>query len=397
MMNRRAEGQQPGTDVIESAAWLRRRIESLVSNGNLVEALGYVNRLLSIAHRTETRLYCYRALGVLACRTGDVDRARGAFEQATVIEPEDASLTYALGYCAARQGRWWHAMLHSFEALHVSDDQLDRAEFLRVAATATYQLGAVDTALSMLLGALDRDPDNPWILETVGHLYEREEMWFDALDIRQTLIDVVSDGLPPRGGRSVDNLENPAFLKVFQRLVTRFPITRDQLEARRERIIERLRGQIGLARSGDRDAGRGRLAPLHLPTGLSELVHQLALRDRNFQLLESAQSLWARARHRDFDRHLPPMRLAAGIHLAVERLHWRIPTDAGKLSDVYGVDTDAIRASARLLIGQFEVSWLADLDRPTEMHPDDRRRLEDVERALLFDAEPNSVKPSMLG
>ncbi len=399
-MTHRGLDNQQQSEVIESAAWLRRRIESLVSEGKLVEALGYVNRLLTIAHETETRLYCYRVLGLLACRTGELDRARGAFEEATALDPEDAGLTYAIGYCNARQARWWRALLHSFEALYISDDQLDQAEFLRVAATAVYQLGGVDIALSMLLGALDRDPDNPWILETIGHLYEREQMWLDALDVRQQLIDMLSDGIPPRGGRSVDNLDNPAFLKVFQAFVTRFPITRDQLEMRRERIIDRLRGQIGLARS-DRDGGlergRGRLAPLNLPSGLCELVNQLSLQDRNFQLLETAQSLWARARHGDFDQHLPPMRLAAGIHWAVERLHWRIPTAPDRLADIYGVEPDALRASARLLIGRFEVSWLARLETPTELHPDDRRRLEHVERALLFDEELDRVQPSMLG
>ena len=384
-------------EVVESEQWLRDRIEETIAGPTPLEALGYVTRLLSATCDTDTRLYCYRTLGMLTFRAGNIDRAKEAFEEAFEISPEDPGIAYALAHCSAARGRWGPSLVRALEAFHLADDLEDEAEFVRVAALGANELGHPTLALSMLLGALDRAPRNPWVLETIGHFYEAEEMWLEAIDVRDALIDVLSDGLTPVHGRSPETLDNPQFHRVFQSFAIKYQIDREAIEARRREITDKLRAEIGpvdrqTAEESDQEAP---LTPLDLPRGLATLVDQLSAHDRNYQLLESAQSLWAKARHDEFDLQLTPNTLAAAIQWSVERRHWRIPTPLHALSQIYQVVPDTIRAAARLVVGRFEVEYLSLDDVRGEVGPTDWARFETVQRALLYGVPIDEVRPNM--
>lgn len=385
-------------EVIESVQWLRSRIDELTAGDDPLGAIPYVTRLLSAAVDTETRLYCYRTLGMLTFRAGNIEQSRRAFEDASDLSPEDPGIAYALSHCAAAQNLWWGALLHALEAFHFADDIEDEAEFMRVGAVAVRHLGKPDIALSMLLGALDRAPRNPWILETIGHIYESEQMWMEAIGVRDKLIDVLSDGIAV-SERTPENVDNPQFYRVFQSFAVRFQITPEAIAARREEITERLRSEIGPADRDNEADDDAHLAPLNLPRGLATLVDQLADHDRNYRLLETAQTLWAKARHDRFDVQLTPNTLAAAIHWAVERLHWRIPTPIHKLSQVYQVVPETIRAAARLVVGRFEVEFLSLDGVMADIGPKNWSRLETLQKALLYGVPIEEVQPSipMLG
>lgn len=388
------------SDVVDSEEWLRDRIEETIAGPHPLEALGDVTRLLSATSDTDTRLYCFRTLGMLTFRAGDIDRAEEAFQEAYELSPEDPGIAYALAHCAAARGRWLRALMRALEAFHLAEDREEEAEFLRVAALGVGELGDPELALSMLLGALDRAPRNSWVLETIGHFYEAEQMWLEALDVREALIDVLSDGITPVPERTPETLDNPQFHRVFQSFAIKYRIDPEAIAARRREITERLRAEIGPAersaqQARDREAT---LAPLNLPRGLSTLVDQLAGHDRNYQLLESAQSLWAKARHDKEDLQLTPCTLAAAIQWTVERRHWRIPTPLHALSQIYQVVPDTIRAAARLVIGKFGVAFLA-LDDVGKVGPRDWQRYETIEQAILYGVPLEDVQPNagMLG
>lgn len=393
---RRASGE-----VIETTRWLRDRIERLLDSSRPLDALEYVTRLLDAAQDTETRLYCFRTLGMLTFRAGNLDRARRAFARAAELSPEDPGIAYGLAHCEAARGRWWRALMHSLEAFHHADVPEDRAEFLRVGGIAVRRIGIPDTALSMALGALDRDPDNPWVLQTIGHFYESEQMWMEAIGVRDRLIDALSDGLGPSAAtapedrEATDEVENPQFYRVFRAFAVKFQITEDAIRARRREIRERLRSEIAPADRVDRRDEDTPPTPLRLPRGLDTLVERLARRDRNYQLLESAQSLWARARHDRFDVELTPNTLAAAIQWVVERLHWREPTAISELSRVYQVVPDTLRAAARLVVGRFDVRFVPLDDVTPDIGPSEWDRLDMVQKALLYGVDLDDVRPSM--
>ena len=383
-------------EVIDSEQWLRSRVEELVGGERPLQALEYLTRLLAATDEIETRLYCYRTLGMLTFREGNIDRAKRAFDRARELSSDDPGVLYALSHCEAARGRWWLALLHALEAYHFAEDAEDEAEFMRVGAIAVRRLGRPDRALSMLLGGLDRAPNNPWILETIGHIYESEHMWMEALGVRDQLIDILSDGLGPVAGRTPENLENPQFYRVFQSFAVKYSISAEAIEARRREITDRLREEIGPAGRRENRPGEGaELTPLNLPRGLATLVEQLGAHDRNYKLLETAQTLWAKARHDRFDIQLTPNTLAAAIQWTVERLHWRIPTPMADLSQRYQVVPETIRAAARLVVGRFEVKFVSLEGVMAEIGPRHWNRLETLQKALLYGVDIDEVTPSM--
>ncbi len=385
-------------NVIEAHQWLAQTIETLLDEGKYVEAMRALNRLRAVATDTDTRLFCYENLGVLAYRAGDVDEAREAFERAAELAASDPGLSYALGHCAAAEGQWWRALLNYLIASHSAEDLADEAEFMRTGAIAMQQLGFPDTALSMFLGALDRSPDNPWILESISHFYETEGRWFEALDVQEALIDVLADGLPSSSSQLADN---PQVDRLIRRFISLWTIDRQAIEKRVRAITERLRSEIGVVCDDDpgapaADAG---LMSLNLPAGLHLLVEQLAAHDRNFLLLETAQSLWAKARHDRFDVHLTPYTLAGAIQAVCERLHWRQPASFDELAKIYGVEADTIQAATRLIAGRYEVRFVPEHDHYGGLDAADSRRLVNVQRAILYGVDVSELESSvaMLG
>lgn len=386
------------SNVVEAHRWLAESIETLIAEGEFVAAMRALSRLRTVASDTPTKLFCYENLGVLAYRAGDVDEARRAFERAAELSSSDPGLLYALGHCAAAKGQWWRALLHYLNAFHNAADLADEAEFMRTGAIAMQQLGFPDTALSMFLGALDRSPDNPWILESISHFYENEGRWFEALDVQEALIDVLSDGLP---SVSSTLAENPQVDRLIRRFFSLWTIERGAVEERARAITDRLRAEIGLVRDGDpgapsADAG---LMSLNLPAGLHLLVEQLAAHERNFLLLETAQSLWAKARHDRFDVHLTPYTLAGAIQAVCERLHWRQPASFDTLGRIYGADADIIQAAARLIAGRYEVRFVPEHERYGGLDAAESRRLVNIQRAILYGVDVSELESSvaMLG
>lgn len=377
--------------IVDAQRWLADAIDTLLEQGAWGRAMKLLDRLLKVAADTDTKLFCYENLGVLAYRSGEVREAREAFEQARDLSDADAGISYALGHCAAARPNWWRALLHYFAAIHDARDEIDRAEFMRAAAVAMQRLGFTDPALSMFMGALDRAPDNPWILESISHLYEHQERWLEALDVQEALIDVLADGLPSAEG------PRPNVDRLIRRFISLWTLDRHAVERRVGAITERLRAQIGLVRDDDpgRDGADMGLMSLDLPAGLHTLVEQLAMHDRNFLLLETAQSLWARARHDRFDVHLTPFKLAAAIQAIAERLHWRVPTPADELSRLYGVEADAIVAAARMIAGRYAVFFFPEQDLYVGLTPVESRRLVHLQRALLWGVDVCSLESSL--
>lgn len=397
-MAMRDNGSDRSTNVVEAHRWLADTIETLIDEAKFVEAMRALGHLRIVADDTSTKLFCYENLGVLAYRAGDVDEARQAFERAAELSASDPGVVYALGHCAAAKGEWWRALLHYLSAFHNAADLTDEAEFMRTGAIAMNQLGFADTALSMFLGALDRSPDNPWILESISHFYENEERWFEALDVQEALIDVLSDGLPAASSQLA---QDPQVDRLIRRFFSLWTIERDAIARRARAITDRLRAEIGLVRADDpgRPVADAGLISLNLPAGLHLLVEQLAAHDRNFLLLETAQSLWAQARHDRFDVHLTPYTLAAAIQAVCERLHWRQPASFIKLAKIYGVDADTVRAAARLIAGRYEVRFVPEYERYGGLEGAEGRRLVQIQRAILYGVDVRELEGAvaMLG
>lgn len=373
--------RSPGV-VVESASWLRDRIDRLVESGETAEATACVNRLLALSTSTETKLFCFRTLGMLAFRDGDLGRARDAFRRATDIEDRDPGTSYALAHCSAASDQWWRTLLHALEAIRLSDDPEDRAEFMRIGALAVHRVGSVEAALSMMFGALEHAPDHPWILQTIGRIYECEERWFEALDVRNALVDVLADGFVEDRRRDRD--EESRFHRIFKRFAVKFDISRRDVERRRRALRERLRAEIGPV---DADVPSGRrsssIARLNLPRALHLLIGQLSGHDRNYRLLERAHSIWARARREDDGADLEPSLRAAATQRLVERLGWRIPTSIDVVARVYDVSPDAVPAAVRLLVGRHDIQFV-DVDRPEgTLSLAEWRRLDELQRGLL--------------
>jgi tetratricopeptide (TPR) repeat protein len=388
-------------NVVQANRWLAQTIESLIDQEKYVEAIRALDRLLAVADQTQTKLFCYENLGVLAYHAGDVDQARKAFEHAGELRRSDAGLWYALGHCDAAVGRWWRALLHFLSALHHAQDDQDEAEFMRAGAVAMHQLGFPDTALSMLLGALDRCPDNPWILDSISSFYENEGRWFEALDVQDTLIDVLATGLtlnPKRPSKqSTSSQERSQVDRLIRRFISLWTIDREAIEKRARAITDKLRAEIGVVRDDDTSAPKADagLMALNLPAGLHLLVEQLALGERNFLLLETAQSLWAKARHDRFDVHLTPYTLAGAIQAVCERLHWRVASSFDELSNIYGVEADTLQAAARLIAGRYGVRFVPEQDHYLGLNAAESRRLVTIQRAILYGVDVSELESSL--
>jgi tetratricopeptide (TPR) repeat protein len=386
--------------VVDARDWLRGEIERRIESGDFGSAIDKLNRLLGVAEDTETKLYCYENLGILAFRAGQVSEARGAFAEAASLRPQDAGIAYALGHCAAAGNQWWRVLMHSLDAIHRAQDACDEAEFMRLGAAAAHQLGKPEVALSMYLGALDRCADNPWILDSIANFYADQGRFFDALDTQEALIDVLASVFE-HPERAPTEQRADVVDRIVRRFMSLLTLDRDDVERRAEHIYRRLRAQIGPVGEPRRHgvAANMGLMSMNLPPALHALIDQLARRDRNFLLLETAQYLWAMARHDGLDQYLAPFALAASIHVVTERKHWRVETPIDDVAEIYGVDADALVAAVRLLVGCFEVDFV-DMSASTgHLSIAERHRCDDIQRAILFGVDVSEISSgiAMLG
>lgn len=386
-------GSSP-SNVVDSAAWLRERVEDLIATGRYREGIAYLERLLAGDDSRETQIYGKSYLGFLYLVDQRIEDARAMLRGAWAIAGHDAHLAYGLGHCAVVKEQGWRAILHFLEAIHYAQDRHDEAEFMRSAGLALQKVGLTECANAMLLGALDRDLGNPWIHDALARLYEQEGMWMETLDILGALMVIVRDA-----SRSMVVKRTPA---PGQLLIHTLLGTLAGEEAVRERaraINKQLRQEIDLV-YGEHERAyltNTELTPLNFPPALHVLVAELSRRERSYALLQSAQSLWARARHERFDVMLSPFTLAAAIHWIVERLHWREPTETARLAGRYCVEADTLRAASRIVAARFQISFFPTETEPYGLSPVELRRLADLQQALISGAEVDALTVGMLG
>lgn len=382
------------SNVVDSAAWLRERVDALIATGRYREGIAYLERLLAGDDSGETQIYGKSYLGFLYLVDQRIVDARPMLREAWAMAGPDAHLAYGLGHCAMVERQGWRAVLHFLEAIHYAQDRHDEAEFMRSAGLALQKVGLTECANAMLLGALDRDLGNPWIHDALARLYEQEGMWMETLDILGALMVIVRDA-----SRSmvVKRTPTPGQLLIHTLLGTL--AGEEAVRERAQAINKQLRKGIDLV-YGEHERehlANTELTPLNFPPALHVLVAELSRRERSYALLQSAQSLWARARHERFDVMLSPFTLAATIHWIVERLHWRQPTETAPLAARYGVEADTLRAASRIVAARFQISFFPTETEPHGLSPLELRRLADLQQALISGADVDALTVGMLG
>lgn len=368
-------------NIIDSIQWLHDRSERSLREGDS-SAAAYLERILIATDDPHYLLYAHSNLGILAFRRRDLDEARYHFDEAGDIAPKDPSVAYAKGHCEAAVGDWWQALIYFVEAAFYGRRHAEEVEFLRSTAVALKNVGYTDQAHIVMLGALERQPTNPHLLESLGRYYEDQEQWLDAIRVRDDLIEILK-GNDPRHR-----------IQQFSPAMDGTPIDEEVIRERVRSINNRLRKEFEVVDEQleieEPDASMSTTS--HAP-GLHTLVVSLSQRAYPRQLLETAQSLWARARHDRFDVHLNPYTLAAAIQCISERVHWREPTSSAELKRLYDVDQDRVRAAVRLIVSRFEVKIIDVQPAYTSLASNRVAHLQKMLQARLFDVDLDELEP----
>ncbi len=375
-------------NVIEASLWLRERIEVMVASGDVSGAIGYLQRLQSSAEEPETRTYCQRYLGILYLIDKDFVRASEALVEAYARSPQEPYISYALGHCEVKRNPW-RAALSFFEAIHAARDGRERAEFMRSAAEVMQRVGNTEMAHEMMLGALEQDVGNPWILNALASLYEKEGKWMNSLDILGELeraLKSVAQAMVIHKTPTVDELLRSRLLGELA--------GEQELRDRAAAINRKLRARIDVVYEEHEQGRKGEteLTPTNFPNALHILMRELGQHERSYPLLESAQSLWARTRHERFDVMLTGNTLAASIHWLVERLHWRLVTPAEALVRFYDVDVERVQAAVRILVERFQIRFLEHSVRYSGLKAGEVERLDNIQRAMLYGVDLASLE-----
>jgi len=367
------------TNVIDAVGWLLRHAERLIAEDSDA-AIPYLERLLVSSQDRDLRVFCLKNLGVLHLGRGELDEAQKYLRSATSLSPRDPEIHHALGQVAASAGHFWLALLEFLEALYHGRDREDVVGFMRSVAATMRQLEFGEIGLSVLIGAYERAPDDPFVLDSLARFYESRERWLDAIEARDQLLEVLESR------RSLGSDREPLML--------------DEESARRRMhaLSQQMKKDLRLVDDSHDRLQPSELSRLHFPSGLHTLIQALGLRSHNLPLLKTAEALWARALHQKFDVHLSIPTLAAAIHWIVERLHWRIPTTIAELGRMYGADQERLPAAVRLLVACLEVELLP-LDAAGGALPrSEIERLERLQKAILYDVDLDQVEPrGMLG
>lgn len=363
------------SNVIDTQNWLFAHAERLL-DADAGAAIPYLERLLVSSEDRELRIFCLRNLGALYLGRGELDEAQKYLRAAVKLSPSDPQLHHALGEIAASSGDFWLALIEFMEALYHGRDG-DVVGFMRAVAATMRQLEFGATALAILLGAYERNPEDPWVLDSLGRMYEGEQRWLDAIAARESLVDVLESQDPADSAKSSQS-------------------ARKQIELLSSRMREGLRlldGPEPLQQHGPSDVQR-----TSSPAGLHTLIQALGLRSHHGALLSTAEALWARARYLKLDVHLSVPTLAAAIHWVVERLHWRVPTTLNELAALYAADPDRLPAAVRLVVACLDVQLVPTRDAELALPPAQVERFERLQRAILYDVDLDDVEPrAMLG
>jgi tetratricopeptide (TPR) repeat protein len=364
-------------NVIDARAWLVEHVERLLETDE-DRAIPYLERLLVSSEDRGLRIFCLRSLGELYLGRGEIDEARKYLRSASELAPTDPELHHALGQTEASAGRWWLALVEFLEAVFHGRDHEQLSAFMRSVAATMRQLQFGEIALSVLVGAYERAPDDPFILDSLARIYESEDRWLDAIEARDNLLELLESN------RALEGSTPPALPEA----------AREQMHA----LSQEMRGRLRIAGDEESPDVPSDLLRKNLPSGLHTLIEALGLRDHNLPLLATAEALWARALHEKFDVHLSIPTLAAAIHWIVERMHWRVPTTMAELGRLYGADEERLPAAVRLLVACLELELVPTDEAGLVLTPDQVSRLERLQKALLYDVDLDEVEPrGMLG
>lgn len=353
--------------IVDQSTWLFNQIERLIANDETsASAEIYLEKLLKITNSPFQKAYCLRHLGRFAAARKDRVSAEKYLKSALSLETDDPEILFLIGETASETGTWWFALLHYLHALQQATEDVDQLEIMRGIARAFQKLNFGEVALSVLLGALERDPEDPFILSALEHFYETREEWTKAQDIGITLVELM-DKYPAisfdKGAEMKDRLT-----KISTQL-------RSQL-----RLVEESEVVIG----GDKT-----LISTDFGPGLKTLVNMLSIKTRNAPLLESAKALWAKSKDISYDTYFSTATLAAAIHWIVEKLHWRMPTSVADLEVIYGVERDQMLAAVRILVAQFQVSFFPDDAAREALGPRELEELRKIQKAFFFGPKQN--------
>lgn len=378
------EDPEQSKNIIDSIDWLYQRAEKALRDND--ESAGvYLERLTTACDDPAILLFAHSNLGILEFSRGDTDMARYHFDEAGDLAPDDPNVLYAKGHCEARQGRWWQALIYFVEAAHFGQRTVEEVEFIRSIGVALGKVGHAEEAHVALLGALERQPTNPYILESLGRHYEEQEQWVEAIRVRDHLIEILKGRDPGHRSPKAPGLNASLDSEALDE------------ESIRERVLtinSRMRERVEVVdKETHRDAIDAFLSTTQHPAGLHTTVDALSRRGRPLALLETAQSLWARARHERFDVHLNPYTLAATIHWITERLHWREVTGSAELRQLYDVEPERIRAAVRLLVSQFNIRLFDTEDARSVLARNRVERLERLLQARVLDVGIHELEP----
>lgn len=354
-------------NVIDAQTWLFEHAERLLDEDSGA-AVPYLERLLVSSEDRLLRIFCLKNLGLLHFGLGDRVEAKKYLRAAVELSPADPELHHALGQIAAESGDFWLALLEFMEAVYRGRDG-DVVAFMRAVAATMRQLEFGETALSILVGAYERNPDDPWVLDSLSKMFEGQQRWLDAIAARESLIEVIES----------NHALGPGSTEA----------ARHQLD----HLSSRMREGMRLIDGPDVPTGPSDVQRTQLPSGLHTLINALGLRSHHLALRSTAEALWARALYAKLDVHLSVPTLAAAIHWVVERLHWRVPTTIDELATLYDADPERLPAVVRVVVACLDVRLVPANQGGPVLAPADLQRLERLQRAMLFDVDLDEVEP----
>lgn len=368
------------SQIIDASQWLRQRVGARIKAQRFKEAIADLSLLYTSSTDEDERRQYEINLGYLYLLDGDLVEAERWLSRAEEVARDDPHLSYALGLVSLGHGEVPLGILRLLEAFVEARSPDDEAEFLRSAALAVMEFfGPGVGPASMLLGALDRDVGNPWILDALARVYAADERWLESLEALATLADVVRDA-----ARSMVVYRPPTWQGLLRDRLLGDLARQEELSKRAREINQALRGQFQVVLDARQVQGPTGLAPLKMEPALALLVRIFERRDRGIALIEQAQNIWARASYEKFAESLGPRRMAGAIYLLVERLQWRVATPARVVAEIFDEEPEAIVASARLIAGRLELELFDEGRFKRALPPRFHERFEALHRALLF-------------
>ncbi len=372
-------------EVIDRTDWIAERVDRLLQAGRFDDAIGYLRMLWGSLREPADRLRCSTSLGYLYLLGDDLDAAHQwlttAGQTATdATMADDPHRLYALGQVARHRRQPALATLFFLEAFVETSDHHDEAEFLRSAALSMMTItGPQAPVASMLLGALDRDLGNPYILDALSQVYAAEERWIESLKTLTRLrgiLENAKEALVVYRGASDRQLLRDRLLG--------HPVGFDEVHRRTREINQAVREHFAVVLDDRHRRGSTQLAALRVHPSLARLIRALEDAPRASELLETAHHLWARVQEANFREVLGSRRIAAALHVLTERIQWRIPTSLDEIADHHRTPATSVDPAARVIAAQLGLRLIDVSALAPHLDPAQHPRLEHLSAALLF-------------